>query len=209
MASSRSSRWNCWNTKPSLRLRTCGERVRIHGGDGFAVEAVGARGRPVEAADHIHEGGFAGTGRAHHRDELAGIDFQIHVEKRMHGLVAEMIKARELLDFDQRHLKSRSAARAWLHPPSDCRRRSRRALPRGRRRFRSWPPSVAPIRTVTPCGLPSLPVTKTRPTCVRPLPCAVRRFLMSSNFVRCSALRIAVIRSSRSWRAARPRSRRA
>ncbi len=85
-----------------LAIAHGGQRIRVHGGHGFAVEPVGAGGRPVETADHIHEGRFAGAGRPHHRDEFAEIDLQIDIKQRMHGLIAEMIEAREFLDFDER-----------------------------------------------------------------------------------------------------------
>jgi len=41
------------------------------------VEKVLTRRRPIQAADDVHEGRLAGSGRAGHDDELAKLDVQI------------------------------------------------------------------------------------------------------------------------------------
>src|SRR5512141_2538024 len=51
---------------PDLRAFVAVEARDVH-----PVQEVGSGRRTVEAPDDVHEGGLAGTGGAHHRDELA------------------------------------------------------------------------------------------------------------------------------------------
>ena len=94
------------------------ERVAAEPATVVAVEPVGARGRPVEAADDIHEGRFAGARRAHHGDEIAGVDAERDVVQRLHRLVAEPVEARQLLEFDQRHGKAQKPNRGRVRAAS-------------------------------------------------------------------------------------------
>ena len=72
----RGSRLKPWKMKPSLRLRRSASCVGIQLGDLGAVQHVRAAGRPVEAADQVHERRLAGAGRPHDRDELARFDLR-------------------------------------------------------------------------------------------------------------------------------------
>jgi hypothetical protein len=50
--------------------------VGIQGLDRGPGQPVGAHGRPVEAADEVHEGGLARARRAHDGDEVALLNVQ-------------------------------------------------------------------------------------------------------------------------------------
>ena len=57
-ASVRGSRLNPWKMKPIFRfLRSA--RSLLHRGDLGAVQPVGPAGRPIQTADHVHEGRLA------------------------------------------------------------------------------------------------------------------------------------------------------
>jgi len=76
-----------------------GEFVAGEGRDVTAFDEVGARGRPVEAADDVHEGRLAGAGRAHDAEELTRADAQIDTPQGRHrkaGFPVEFADPREL-----------------------------------------------------------------------------------------------------------------
>ena len=54
----------------------------------------------VEAADDIHQRRFARSGRAHHSDELARIDFERHAAQRVHLNFAEIVGFDDILEPD-------------------------------------------------------------------------------------------------------------
>ena len=80
-----------------------GELVVVHFADVAAVEFVGAAGWRVEAAEQIHQRGFAGAGRPHDGDVFAALDFQRHFAQRVDGLGAHLVAPRNFLEADQAH----------------------------------------------------------------------------------------------------------
>ena len=54
-----------------LQITDIGQRILVQGVDPRPVERIGTRGRVVEAAEDIHQGGLAGTRRAHDGEHLA------------------------------------------------------------------------------------------------------------------------------------------
>ena len=60
-----------WKTKPSLLVAEFGELFAVESGDGDAVQQVFAAGRLVEAAESVHQGGFARAAGTHDGDEIA------------------------------------------------------------------------------------------------------------------------------------------
>ncbi len=66
-----------------------------------AVEAVGAGGRPVEAADDVHRGRLAGARRPHDGDELALADRQVDAVERAHLGLSAAVVAADAAQFDQ------------------------------------------------------------------------------------------------------------
>src|SRR5688500_12087060 len=59
--------------------------------DLFAVQQVLAAAGGIEAAEDIHEGGLARTGRPHHGDVVAGIDPQADAPKRVDRLAGHAV----------------------------------------------------------------------------------------------------------------------
>ena len=77
--------------------------IVVHLADQNPVEFIlPGRGR-VEAADQVHQGGFAGAGRAHDGDVFAALDFERHVPQGVDGFRAHLITPRNVLEADQRH----------------------------------------------------------------------------------------------------------
>jgi hypothetical protein len=64
-----------------------------------------AGGRRVEAADQIHERGFAGAGRSHDGDVFAALDVERHVAQGVDGFPAHLVAPRDLLEMNQAHRK--------------------------------------------------------------------------------------------------------
>ena len=71
MALVRARRLKLWKTKPSRSLRMRARSGSLQRRDIDAFEQVMAAGRPVEAAENIHQRRFARARRAHNGDELA------------------------------------------------------------------------------------------------------------------------------------------
>ena len=79
------------------------ELVVVHFADADAVQFVMAGGGRVEAADQVHQRGFAGAGRPHDGDVFAALDFQRHVAQGVDGFRAHLVAARNVLKADQAH----------------------------------------------------------------------------------------------------------
>jgi hypothetical protein len=62
-------------------------------------DAIAAAGRPVEAADDVHERRFAGARRTHDGDEFAGFDRERHAVERAHHRLAVGIEPPHVLRF--------------------------------------------------------------------------------------------------------------
>ena len=59
--------------------------------------------RFVDAGNQIQQRGFAGAAGPHQRDEFALLDVQRHCVQRSNRLVAFVIMASDIIDFDQGH----------------------------------------------------------------------------------------------------------
>ena len=70
-AVSRSTRWNCWKTKPMRRPRTAVRRRSPSRLMSPSVDADGAARRPLQRADDVHQRRLAGPRRPDDDDELA------------------------------------------------------------------------------------------------------------------------------------------
>ncbi|MBA8915237.1 hypothetical protein HNR51_004337 [Methylorubrum thiocyanatum] len=73
-----------------------GHRPRI-----VARHMVLSRARPVEAAEQVEQGGFAGAGLADDGHELAGPDREIDAGERGHSLLAHLVVAVDTLEQQQ------------------------------------------------------------------------------------------------------------
>jgi hypothetical protein len=62
--------------KTDFAVADFGQLIVVHLADLAAVEFVSAGGRRVQAAEQVHQGGFAGAGRPHDGDVFAALDFQ-------------------------------------------------------------------------------------------------------------------------------------
>ena len=87
--------------------------------DVHAVEKVAARGRPVEAADDVHERALAGARRAHDGHELARRDRERDAVERAHLDLAHLVDLDEVLDPDDIQAQN-------LRPPRAAGRGARR-----------------------------------------------------------------------------------
>ena len=66
-----------------------------------AVEKVASAGGLVEAAEYVHQRRFAGTGLAHHRQEVAARHGQVHAEQHLRFDAARVVALGDLPDVDQ------------------------------------------------------------------------------------------------------------
>jgi hypothetical protein len=76
---------------------------------GYAArpEHVLAGTRPVQAAEHVHEGGLAGSGWTHHRGEFAFRDVDADARERPDLVVADPVGLRQVARMDQRRDRGR------------------------------------------------------------------------------------------------------
>ncbi|MPN22539.1 hypothetical protein SDC9_169922 [bioreactor metagenome] len=88
---------------PHLRLLVGAQRRHV-----AAFQPVVADVGAVEQAEQVEQRRFAGTGRAHHGDVLAGVDGQVDAGQRLDRGVAELEAALDAGEFDQRHLFRRA-----------------------------------------------------------------------------------------------------
>src|SRR5438876_851459 len=78
------------------------------------ISVVAARGRRVQARDHVEERGFAGAVGADHREDLAAMDRE--VDLRESGQGAEAPRDEVDLQDDLAHARSLSALRRPTRP---------------------------------------------------------------------------------------------
>src|SRR5258705_2858394 len=79
------------------------------------VQEVASGGRPIEAAEQVHERRLAGARRAGERDELARRDIQRDAAQRLHLQLAEVVAFRQVTNRDDR--VHRPAPRFAFAPP--------------------------------------------------------------------------------------------
>ena len=72
----------------------------------LAVEAIGARGGPVQASQDVQQRGLSRTGGADERDRLTAMDSQMDVIQRDDGLAAHLVGLADALQFQQRRAGS-------------------------------------------------------------------------------------------------------
>jgi hypothetical protein len=66
----------------------------------YAVQVVKAAGGTVQAADRVHQRGFARTAGAHDGDKFAGQDFQRNAPHRVDVHLARAINLVDVCEFD-------------------------------------------------------------------------------------------------------------
>src|SRR5262245_25730922 len=89
--------------EPDSLVPQPGQLVLAHAADLDPIELVTPRGRPVEAAEGVHERALPGRGRADERDELALVNVQADLVKGRHLDLAEVICPPDRLEFNQCH----------------------------------------------------------------------------------------------------------
>jgi hypothetical protein len=114
-----------------LRVADLGPLVAVETRDVDAVQPVGARGRPVEAAQDVHERRLAGARGAHDGDQLPGLDREVDPLQGVNLDLAHLVDLRQVADLDDR------VAHGFRTFPSTGRRACGR--PSGKRR--RFPPS--------------------------------------------------------------------
>jgi hypothetical protein len=86
-----------------LAVADIGQLVVAHPGHVLAVEFVAAVAGRIQAAQQIHQGGFAGTRGSHDGQVFAAFDLHGNSAQRMHRLGAHHVAAGQVLDSDERH----------------------------------------------------------------------------------------------------------
>src|ERR1019366_3377999 len=124
--------------KANFAVTDGGQLVAIHGFHGDAIQPVDTGRRLVKAAEDVHEGRFAGTGRAQDGDEIAAFDGERDVAQGGHGEGADVEGAGEVLDFNDVYGFTHSEEPLWdpcrrLCGPDRSRKRRRPALRTERR----------------------------------------------------------------------------
>jgi hypothetical protein len=90
----------CLEDEADFLVANAGELIIVEFGDVVAVEPVMAlRGR-IEAAEEVHQRGFAGTGRAHDGDVLVVADTDVDAAQGVHLLVAHLVGLPEIVGDD-------------------------------------------------------------------------------------------------------------
>ena len=93
----------CLENKTDFAVADFGELVVVHLAHAVAVQLVFAGGRRVEAADEVHQRGFAGAARPHDGDVIAALDVQRNFAQRVDDFPAHLVAPRNFLQSDQAH----------------------------------------------------------------------------------------------------------
>ena len=105
--------------EPDLPVADAGPLVAAHRGDLDAVEPVAAAGRPVQAAQGVHQCRLAGPGRADQRDILAPLDRERRWPQGGDLHLADVVDLADVGQFDQGHDLSLSRDRSRMSPDAD------------------------------------------------------------------------------------------
>ena len=85
-----------------------GALIGSESGDLFAREHVAAAGRPIKAAEGVHEGALARAGGAHEREKLPCFDIEADLAQRMDSDFSEVVGLGDIAELNEGHRKSRS-----------------------------------------------------------------------------------------------------
>ena len=99
----RGSRLKFWKTKPILRLRTRARSSAADRSTSSPSSQYSPDGRPVEAAEDVHQRGLARAGGAHQRDHLAALDRQRDALEHRHVDLAEVVGLVDVFEADEFH----------------------------------------------------------------------------------------------------------
>jgi hypothetical protein len=83
-----------------LLVADAGELIVVELGDVVTVEPVAALRRRVEAAEEVHQRGFAGAGGSHDGDVLVVLDADVDALESVDGLVAHLVGLPEVVGDD-------------------------------------------------------------------------------------------------------------
>ena len=86
--------------EPDLPVADVGQLVVHHRRHVLPVELVLARGRRVQAAEHVHQGRLAGAGRPHDREVLVAVDAERDAAQGVDRLLAHLVELGHALDRD-------------------------------------------------------------------------------------------------------------
>ena len=89
--------------EPDLPIPDARQLAHRGGGDLGAVELDAAFARRIEAAEDVHERGFAAARRADDGDEFAAVDVEVDVVERADFLAAEVVDLADVAEFDEGH----------------------------------------------------------------------------------------------------------
>src|SRR5262249_42862340 len=99
--------------EPDLSVADLGALVAAEAGHVHSVEKIAPGGRPVEAANDVHERALAGSRRAHDGDELGGSDREGDAVESADLDLAHLVDASQVLDADDvgglRHVRTPGA----------------------------------------------------------------------------------------------------
>src|SRR5207248_6516997 len=90
--------------EPDLAVADHRPLVGAHRLDRLAVEPVASRGRPVQAAQDVHQRGLARAGDAHERHQLPALDGQGHPLEHRDVDLAQVVGLVDVLEPDQFHV---------------------------------------------------------------------------------------------------------
>src|SRR4029453_16531261 len=85
--------------EPDLVIADVRELVLRHPRHVAPVQEVLTAGRPIQAAEDVHQRRFAGSRRTGHRDELAGSDGEVGAAQRADRDLADVVRLDEVLDL--------------------------------------------------------------------------------------------------------------
>jgi len=89
--------------KTDVPVAQPGQLTFIHPVNGFAMKVIFALVRHIDAADDVHKGRFAGSGRTQDGDEFAFFDAEIDILQDMKGLVAHLVAFIDSAKVNGRH----------------------------------------------------------------------------------------------------------
>ena len=89
--------------KADFAVADFGQLIVVQFADVGAVEFVDAGGGGVQAAEQVHQGGFARAGRPHDGHIFAALDLQGNVAQGVDGFRAHLVEPGDILEANQTH----------------------------------------------------------------------------------------------------------
>jgi hypothetical protein len=93
--------------EPDLAIANRGQLVAVHLRDILAVEFVASGARRIEAAEHVHQSGFAAAARPHNGEVFVTPNLDGHSAQGMDDFLTHHVLLRDVLDINDERIQGK------------------------------------------------------------------------------------------------------